>query len=84
MLSMVHTPTMASAAIHLAVHTEAFTAKASQVLLEALDLALSDLWALVVLEAQPAVLAEQDQLQVDQAPAPAAALHPVRPKLFVH
>lgn len=72
---------MASAATHLAVHTEAFTAKVSQVLLVALDLALSYLLDFLALEADPAGLAEQELVQVDQDLAPAAALHPDRRKL---
>lgn len=84
-LSMVHSAAMALAATLLLVHSEAFTVKAPQVLLAALDLALSNPWALEVLEAQPAVLAEQVRLQVDQAPAPpVAAQHPDRRKLYVN
>lgn len=85
MLSIVHTATMASAATHMA-DSEVFTAKAPWVLLASLDLDLSDLWASEVSEADPALLAELEQLQVDQAPVAAAAadLHPVRPKPYVH
>lgn len=57
-LSMVHTAAMVSAATHLAVDSEVFTAKASQVLLVPLDLALSYLLDLHAEEADPAVLAE--------------------------
>lgn len=81
---MVHTAAMASPATHLAVDSEGLTAKASRVLLPALDLALRHLLALLGLEAQPAVLPEQDLLQGDRAPAAAAVLHPVRRKLYVH
>lgn len=72
---------MASAATHLAVDTEAFTVKVSQVLLVALGLALSYLLVFLALEADPAGLAEQDRVQVGQAPAPAATPHPDRRKL---
>lgn len=57
-LSMVHTAAMVSAATHLAVDSEVFTAKAPQVLLVPLDLALSYLLDLHAEEADPAVLAE--------------------------
>lgn len=85
MLSMVHTAAMASAATHMA-DSEVFTAKDPWVLLAPMDLDLSDLLALEVPEADPALLVELDQLQVDQAPAAAAAadLHPVHPKLYFH
>lgn len=84
-LSMVHTAAMASAAMALAAthmaDSEVFTAKASQVLSVPLDLALSYLLDLHAVEADQAGAAEQDRVQVDQAPALAAALDPVRSKL---
>lgn len=81
---MVHTAAMASLATHLAVDSEVLTAKASRVLLPALDLALRHLLALLGLEAQPEVLPEQDLLQGDQAPAAAAGLHLALRKLYVN
>lgn len=84
MLPTIHMAATASEATHLVVDTEVFTAKACGVLLVPLDLALSNLWALQMVEAYPAVLAEQDWVQVAQAPAPGAALHPVHRKLYVH
>lgn len=60
MLPTIHMAATASEATHLAVDTEVFTVKACGVLLAPLDLALSNLWALQVVEAYPAVLAEQD------------------------
>lgn len=83
---MVHTvaldtePTLSSAASE---DSEVFTAQAPQVRLVVLDLALSYLWDYQA-EADPLVVAERALVQVDQAPAPPAALHRVRRKLYIN
>lgn len=85
MLSMVYTAAMASAATHLVVDTEVFTAKASQDLWAPLVLDLSYLLDFHAVEADPGALVERDQVEVAQAPAsPVAALHPDLRKLYVH
>lgn len=81
--SMLHTAAMASVSTPSAVDMEVFTALASKVLLPALDLALSYIWALEV-QVELAVLAERARGQADQAPAPVAVLHRAHRKIYVN
>lgn len=83
---MVHTvalameATLPSAASEV---SEVCTALAPQVPLVVLDLALSYLRDYQV-EADPVAVAERALVPVDQAPAPAAAVHRVRRKLYIN